>query len=439
METGIFFPRRCSLSRAAHLSLAMLLALFLTSTARAAEVIERYDNGLVKAKYVTNAAGQKIGDYLENYPTGKIKLRCNYKADQLDGSWISYYESGGIHIKTAYATDQLHGPYLEQDEKGKVLKDQIFFNGLLLYPRSQRQIKDTLTEIGVKLTDTPLLGGKHSGGPSSIPAPVSAPAISGPADPVNIDALKRLNAYRYLAGVPWNVTLNADYCQLSRSGAKMLEKLGHLDHHPANPGLPDAEFRLALEATTHGNLHEGFGTRSSVDGFIYDSDPKNIDRVGHRRWCLNPYMLQAGFGEAGKFSVMYAHDQSRHDLPDYDFVAFPVPGFMPVNFFGSDYAWHVSLNPQKFQNPTTQVKVAVYPFLASGSGVPDPAKRGQPLELNYFKIDTGGFGINNAIIFRPKGLNLKGPQTRFWVEISGLKKSDDSDAKVEYLVDFCSL
>ena len=434
--------------RAATVSLAVILSLALSSAVLALDTIERYDDGLIKIKYTANAAGQKIGDYLENYPKGKIKLKCFYKADQLHGPWTSYYESGAVHVNTAYAAGQLHGSYVEQDEKGKILKEQAFFNGLLLYPRSQRQIVATLAEIGVKTNEGPVLGEPSGGKRAAVPNTKSSPAAplatttgsGGLTDPANIDAIKRLNAYRYLAGVPWDVTLNADYCQLSSSGAKMLAMLGHLDHTPANPGLPPDEYKMAFAGTSHGNLHEGRGTRSSVDGYIFDSDPRNIDRVGHRRWCLDPVMLQTGFGESGKFSVMYAFDMSRRNFPDFDYVAWPCAGYMPVTFFGHNYAWHVSVNPHKYLAPTLDVKAAIYPLLASGPGVPDPAKRGPALALDYLHIDDKPIGqLNNAVIFRPKNLNFNGPQTRYWVEITGLKKKDGSDAKIEYLVDFCSL
>jgi hypothetical protein len=151
-------------------------------------------------------------------------------------------------------------------------------------------------------------------------------------------------------------------------------------------------------------------------------------------------MLQTGFGEAGKFSVMYAHDSSRKDVPDFDYVAFPCAGYMPSAFFGPNYAWSVSVNSSKFQTPAADVKAAIYPLLSSGPGVPDPTKRGPPLELDNCHVNTQAAGmLTSAIIFRPKGLSIRGPQTRYWVEITGLKKIDGADAKIEFLVDFCSL
>ena len=48
-----------------------------------------------------------------------------------------------------------------------------------------------------------------------------------------------------------------------------------------------------------------------VDDWIQDSDPDNIARVGHRRWSLNPRMLEVAYGARSKYTVMYAHDQAR--------------------------------------------------------------------------------------------------------------------------------
>jgi hypothetical protein len=130
-------------------------------------------------------------------------------------------------------------------------------------------------------------------------------------------------------------------------------------------------------------------------------------------------------------------------VPEYDYIAFPSAGYMPTTFFVAAAPWSVSVNFHKFKPPTeANLKIAVYPLQPSG-GLPDPTRRGPALELDSVHVAFGGKTTDGdmdfAIIFHPKNLNLKGPSTRFWVEITGLKKSDGADTKIEYLVDFCAL
>src|SRR5438045_8136739 len=50
-------------------------------------------------------------------------------------------------------------------------------------------------------------------------------------------ALRRLNAYRYLAGLDYDVVLDEELNASAQAGAKLCEKLKKIDHRPANPEL----------------------------------------------------------------------------------------------------------------------------------------------------------------------------------------------------------
>jgi hypothetical protein len=123
------------------------------------------------------------------------------------------------------------------------------------------------------------------------------------------------------------------------AGSKLCERIGRLDHTPENPGLPEDEYAFAYTGTSRSNLFQGNGMPGSVPAYMDDSDARNIDRVGHRRWCLNPAMVKTGFGASGVFAAMWAHDASRKDVPDFDYVAYPAMGYMPDYYFGARHAW----------------------------------------------------------------------------------------------------
>jgi hypothetical protein len=164
-----------------------------------------------------------------------------------------------------------------------------------------------------------------------------------------------------------------------------------------------------------------------------DSDNSNIARVGHRRWCINPAMQKTGFGRSGDFCAMWSFDKSQPEVPDYDFISYPPPGFMPLAYFGARHAWSVSLNPNKYLKPDASVKVKLYRKTDQ-----KPDKLGDTIPLDYTNIDYSGVGIPNCIIFRPAQLPLAEGQ-RYWVEIEGLKKTDGSPAALRFFVFFVAL
>jgi hypothetical protein len=260
-------------------------------------------------------------------------------------------------------------------------------------------------------------------------------AILSPADrnaDEKIQALRRLKAYRYLAEVPYeDLTLDDEYNALCLAGAELCQKLGKLEHTPKNPGLPEEEFTIAYKGTSRSNLAWGRMTLpAAVDGWMFDSDSYNIERLGHRRWCLYPGMQKTGFGRVGVFAAMYTFDRSRAELPDFDFICFPARGYMPVDFFGPRQAWSVTLNPRKYQTPAKDFVPKIY--LADAKGM----KEGQQLKLDFKNVDSFPFGIPNCIIFRPEALEVA-PGKRYIVELDGIsRKSAGDPVALRYMVEF---
>jgi hypothetical protein len=164
-----------------------------------------------------------------------------------------------------------------------------------------------------------------------------------------------------------------------------------------------------------------------------DSDPKNIDRVGHRRWCINPSMEKTGFGSVGNFAAMYAWDRSNRSVPEWEFVSYPARGYMPTSFIGNRAAWSVSPNPALFTLPAeSEVKVTIQPVNAKF--VPE----GPALRLDYFKVNPDPFGSGPAIIFRPAAFNAV-QEAIYLVEITGLKRTNASSEPIRYVTHFVNL
>jgi hypothetical protein len=248
----------------------------------------------------------------------------------------------------------------------------------------------------------------------------------------NTRALQRLKAYRYLAEVPYeDLTLDEEYNKMCLAGAKLCEKLGKLEHKPENPGMPEEEFQLAYNGTSRSNLGWGLKTLvDAVDAWMFDSDSGNRERLGHRRWCLNPTMQKTGFGHAGAFTAMYTFDRSRKPVPEFDFICFPARGIMPIEFFGPKFVWSVSLNPKRYTTPDKDFTPKIYEADASG------AKRGEPLQLAFKNVDTIPFGIPNCIIFRPENLQVTDGR-RYVVELAGIMPTgEEQPVTLRYVVEF---
>ncbi len=416
--------------------LSLVLTGSLFSLASAATVEEKYPSGRLKLKYITDAEGRKNGYYAEYYETGKVKLLANYRADELEGPHTTYYPRGSIQVSAIYKQGRLHGAYSERDEKGQSRLSATYRNGRLhgmlrqydkgretfsqnfndgepVFPRTLMQLRAALAKIE-----------------------------AGPATEKKLDALaterqaalRRLKAYRYLVGVPYdNLELDEEMNRLCAAGARLCEKVGRLDHTPPNPGWPDAEYKRAYRGTSESNLALNCPTLSnSVDGYMDDSDPKNIDVLGHRRWCINPALRKTGFGKSGAYSAMYAFDTSQANVPDYDYISYPAPGFMPISYFTARTAWSLTLNPKKYLAPTSAIKVRLYELDERMNRV------GEALKLDHSKVDTTKVGIANCIGFRPVQLKLKDGQS-YLVEFDGIESPQGIPARLRFLVVFVDL
>ena len=257
------------------------------------------------------------------------------------------------------------------------------------------------------------------------------PSIIAPyrAGKVKTEALQaatdRLNALRRIAGLPDSVQLDMALSENAQYGAVIQAAQNGLSHTPAKPqDMDEAFYQEAYSASSSSNLASGYTLTGAVDGFMEDSDASNIAMVGHRRWQLNPTMGKVGFGTAGRFVAEKVFDNSGTGC-DYDFIAWPASGNFPAEeeqhvLFGGRYAWSVTLNPKKFQNPS----------LSSVSVTLTRESDGKSWELNqstrdtsgdYFNVELSGYGVSNCIIFRPSGIDqYSGTYT---VEISGLRTS----------------
>lgn len=226
--------------------------------------------------------------------------------------------------------------------------------------------------------------------------------------------LNLTNQIRYIAGLNSNVTINQNYQELAMSGTLVNYLNDQMSHYPNRPAvLSGAKYDQLYEygSTGCGSSNLGWGYRNlyhaMINGWMADDDAGNIDRVGHRRWVLNPNMAQTGFGVTGNFYAMYVFDWGGSGTQTK--IAWPAHN-IPIEFFEASYPWTLSIGEPVDMN-TAKVKLVrkrdgkTWSFSKSSSN-------------GYFNVNNRGYGQTGCIIFRPNGLNSISASDTFQVTVT---------------------
>ena len=253
-----------------------------------------------------------------------------------------------------------------------------------------------------------------------------------------IQALNSVNFCRYLAGLPADVTLNDFYNVTTQAASLVNASNDVLTHYPSQPSeMSDELYKLGSNGAKSSNIASGFSniTSSVIDGYVADTDASNINRVGHRRWVLNPAMKQTGFGFVKNYTAMYAFDRTRSESFTGDYVTWP-PKNMPNEIYTQSsygYAFSVSLN-SSYEYPSLEnITVDLSSKLLNKSWHLD--KTSTDMKTNYLTVNNDGYGMNRCIIFNvgqfPENDTVS-------VKINGLKK-DGISTSISYDVNFFDL
>lgn len=333
-----------------------------------------------------------------------LSSSCWSKAGEVDTEDFDLSEN-------QYSSDNSNGNNFANEKKD--IKPNI------KYP-SQSQIKKFVKKHKFNVSGKVKMSKK-----ASLKAPYAMGAVSKAS--LN-DGLNALNTMRYIAGLPANVTLDSDYTKMCQAAALVNAVNNELSHNPKKPKkMKDSLYELGKKGAGSSNIAcaswETSLSFSVVHQWMEDGDDSNIDRVGHRRWVLNPSMKKTGFGYADGYSAMYAFDFSNSDN-DYCGVAWPAKN-MPVSYFGNDYPWSVSIG-----KPIEDISNVNVTLKKKSNG--KTWKFSKKSSNGYFNINNDGYGQSGCIIFRPNKIKYKAGDT-FEVTITGLEK------KIAYQVKFFSL
>lgn len=283
--------------------------------------------------------------------------------------------------------------------------------------RTQDQIREYFSKHPFDLMQQSI----YSSEPSA-----KAPYAAGKLDSKTLNnTLNVLNCMRYTAGLQ-EVSLNSSYNKKTQAAALVNCANNTLTHFPSKPsGMSDELYNLGASGCSSSNIFYGYpyGLPYSVIAYMDDSDSYNIDRLGHRRWCLNPSMKETGFGHVGSYAAMYAFDTSRYDATQRN-VCWPAQN-MPLEYFSPYSAWSISTDSWLDES---EIKVTLRNTING-----DTWKFSSSSSDGDFYVDNGGYGQTGCIIFRPNNISRYANGDTFDVTIEGAGDT------IKYSVEFFTI
>jgi hypothetical protein len=231
----------------------------------------------------------------------------------------------------------------------------------------------------------------------------------GSYDAEHEEAIRALNSYRFLVGVPSEVTLDSVLNDNAVDAATACEEAGKIAH-------------TIGRSTDRCNIHRGGAKLAGrIKSYIADHGQSNRAGRFHRRWCLNYPMTKSGFGKApkGRYAAMWVFDKSGSKPKES--WSYPSRGLFPLEYLESN-AWSLYLTqpaPAAASLTVEVVKLNERPEKPFSSRAEVPGKA-LPVEF----VATEG----NAINFEPQQERISEPGI-YHVRIKG------GGVKEQYLVE----
>ena len=284
---------------------------------------------------------------------------------------------------------------------------------------------------------------------------VSAPYATGTLSEDFLESgITYLNYVRFVAGLP-EVMLDDSMNENAQYGAVLLAAIDELTHYPSRPGDMEVEFyEQGYSATSSSNISARWGysdltttLKSAVLGCMNDNNSQsNLEKVGHRRWLLNPTLGKVGFGYAESetewsYIVTKVFDRSGSGC-DFDFIGWPVAGNHPTNLFDAQNPWSLTLSTSVYQTVSINTVTVTLTRESDGTQWSFDGSTGNPNIDNdgniapYLTVETSWYGIPNCIIFHPGTGNIGALQGTYQVDVGGIYLRDGTQAHLSYDVRF---
>lgn len=308
-----------------------------------------------------------------------------------------------------------------EQESNTATSDQT--HGIHVDYHSQEEIREFVRRTGATIEDAVVY---------ETPASLKSPYSPGSLTRSSLEsAVGMLNQVRYIAGLSYNIGINEEYNRLAQAASLVNQVNNELTHYPSQPSdMESSLYEAGALGAGKSNIGMGHETinASIIQGYMEDGDESNIDRVGHRRWILNPEMTEAGFGFCGNYTALYVFDKVDSDLyssvSTNSGVVWPAQN-MPTDYFGTYYPWSIST---EYEINRAGVHVRLERLSDQRVWEFSDTKRD-----GYFNVNNEGYGQTGCIIFRPEKIEDYKAGDEFRVTITGLNEP------VSYKVSFFDL
>lgn len=165
------------------------------------------------------------------------------------------------------------------------------------------------------------------------------------------NALRRTNLYRWVCGLG-RVDEDPSRRDQQQACAVVQHAMGGLDHTPDSSVACWTQEGYNGASSSNLAYAGGGGLARSVDLYVGD---QGVDSLGHRRWVLNPTMVDTTFGYKPPFSCMYSF--SRGQNTPLDVQAYPPPGYVPQQ--AAPGLWSFRMDSVSFVAETTSVELNI--------------------------------------------------------------------------------
>lgn len=216
------------------------------------------------------------------------------------------------------------------------------------------------------------------------------------------NALRVLNLYRWLAGMP-ELTTDPQKDQQAQACALLMNANNMLSHMP--PSSWTCYMDVGAMAAGRCNISSGPAV-SSVDGYMVD--PGNDTTIGHRRWILSNSIGPTGIGGTSKYSCLMTTGNMRVGKP---WMAWPSPGIIPIQAMQQGFGnWvqKVDVTGWSIQSDTINLANAQVSVMSDGMA--------QPVTVTQLLT---GYGSRYALRFNPMGWSSTAGKT-YTVMVSGV-------------------
>jgi hypothetical protein len=241
--------------------------------------------------------------------------------------------------------------------------------------------------------------------PASVDPEWNGNVPSGDAGVLGADYLAaiiaRVNAYRWMAGLPGGVTLDPTENMEAQQAALMVAANDELSHSPSPDWLDYST--AGADGAANSDLDLGVSGVAAID--LYMTDPGSSNTfVGHRRWVLDPPTQTMGVGDIpAESNALYVVQPEDTPIPSVTAVAWPPAGFVPAPLVPQRWSLQSSSDAD-FSNATVAV-----------------TQNGAPQTVEILSDNDDGYG-GNAIVwdlpFAPAG--QPGLQTVYTVNVSNV-------------------